>query len=134
MNQYWFMKHVNYLRSSGYEINVGRDYSWVNIAGSELRGIGWTDGSGKPISHYSTFIQLTRDFPMTIPGVGHSHPAHAIHIPFVRYNGRDLTDLLECKHDPWCWMCFERIDWDPREDNLITLLQIIETSIYHRRR
>lgn len=133
MNHSWFMSQASDLRSLGYEVNVARDYSWVNMAGSELRDDGWTDGNGRPIQNYSVFIQLTRDFPMTVPGVGHTHPTHAIHIPLIRYKGRDLTDLYSCKHSPWHWFCFESIDWDPREDNLITLLQIIETSIYSRR-
>lgn len=133
MNQYWFMNQVNYLRSLGYEVNLARDYSWVNIAGSELHGGGWTNGNGGPIHNYSTFIELPFDFPMTVPGVGHSHPAHAIHIPLIRYRGRDLTDLYNCPHSPWQWFCFREVDWNPREDNLITLLQIIETSIYNRR-
>ena len=133
MNKEWLIKQLRYLASQGFNIKVYNNFRRVVIEGLELQGDGWTDFNGNPIRFTSVMIDLPEDFPMSVPGVGFAHPNKAIHIPAIKYNGKPLKNLYECQHKPWRWLCFQKIVWDPQIDNLITLLQIIEKSIYDRR-
>ena len=32
-------------------------------------------------------------------------------------------------NDGWAWFCYERIDWDPNWDDLVTLLEMIRSDL-----
>ena len=134
MNQRWLRSQLGELQSLGFAVGVWDDYRRVRIGGIDLLGGVWTGPDGMPISHVSALIDIPVGFPIIVPGPGVPHPQHAIHIPKIKYNGYELSDLHKCSHDPWHWLCFRSIDWDPFEDNLISLVQLIEVTIYRRRR
>ena len=128
------MKQIKELKSLGYKIKLAKDLSWVFVSGSDLDGNGWTDANGMPVSEFSTLIGLPPDFPMTYPGSTHGNPRHSVHIPLIYYNGQSLSSLHRCSHEPWRWLCFKNINWDSQHDGLITIMQIVETTVYRRRR
>ncbi len=134
MNRSWFFDQIRDLESEGFSVEVYRDLSRVIASSIDLGGGGWTDSDDWPIHDVKVMIDISPDFPLTVPGIGYTHPRYAIHIPLIKHGGYMISDLHECeKHPPWYWLCFEEIDWNPRSDNLITLLQIIEVTIYRRR-
>lgn len=75
-------------------------------------------------------IQIPPDYPISPPGVGN----HRIFMPSaLRYNNRkpkDLHENLNFQRNPyWAWWCYERINWNPMSDDLITLLEMIRADM-----
>lgn len=92
----------------------------------------WTDMAGRELASASLSLSVPWDFPYTAPGVGFAHPQNAIHIQRMRFRGRDLTDLHDCQHLPWCWLCFQRLEWNPAHGTLATLVNTVSLSILQR--
>ncbi|MFC1717043.1 hypothetical protein ACFL6S_25470 [Candidatus Poribacteria bacterium] len=135
MNRFQLVDQLRELKSNGFGIRIWEDYSKLIVSGIELRGGGWTGSEDRPMYTFPALIDIPPDFPITVPGKGgFTHPRYAVHIPLIKHNGSKLSHLHECRHVPWYWFCFEGITWNPRTDNLFTLLQIIEYSIYRRRK
>jgi len=127
-------RSVAELRRRGFRVAHTPDFSQVVVYDLPLpqdRGA-WTDASGQRIPTVAVSLSIPWDFPYVVPGVGFSHPQNAIHIPLIRFQGRDLADLHPCPHAPWYWLCFQRIDWDPAQGTLATLLNIVSFSILSR--
>src|SRR3989339_1952747 len=134
MNHDQIYSNITFLQSKGYTSRLDDFFRWVVIEGSTLPRFGvWTNAEGKHIESTSMLIDIPKEFPMIVPGVGF-HPSHATHVPLLYFNGRRLSDTHDCSHKPWRWLCFEEIKWHPHTDNLITLLEIIEHSIGERAR
>lgn len=81
-------------------------------------------------------LEIPQDYPESPPGVGGSH----VFLPRgLRYQGRKLRDFHEDVgpgHDPnrqWGWWCYERIDWDPCQDNLISFFELLRTDMTNPR-
>jgi hypothetical protein len=74
-------------------------------------------------------VEIPDDYPESPPGVGGSH----ILVPSdLRFRGREPKDFHPwAGPDGWAWWCYERIDWDPCRDNLITLLEVIRAHMTH---
>ncbi|PQP35721.1 hypothetical protein C6A37_01175 [Desulfobacteraceae bacterium SEEP-SAG9] len=125
--------NINNLVRAGFDVESANDYSWVCVRGIDLPGSygSWTL-KGLTVTTTSALIDMPFDFPMSPPGVGISHPTRAIHLPLILYNGKLMNDFYMCKHDPWYWFCFQQMSWDSRNDNLLTLVALIEASISDR--
>lgn len=129
-------RNMKVLSAAGFFVEASQSCEWVCVHGVDLpgrRGL-WTDHFGRVVCETSVLIDIPYDFPMSPPGVGFSHPSRAIHLPRIYYKGKLMSDFYTCKHDPWCWFCFQRIDWDPWHDNLLTLVALVEASITDRLR
>ncbi len=125
---------VQDLQSRGFRVQHTPDFAQVVVYDLTLpqdRGE-WTDVQGCRIQTVAVSFSIPYDYPYSPPGVGLAHPANAIHIPRIRFRGRDLTDLYDCQHTPWCWLCFQRLDWDPAEGTLATLVNIVSLSLLER--
>lgn len=121
------------LVAKGFHVKNAMDFSWVCVYNLDLPSKGiWTDDNGNVITQIPIFCDIPHDFPLSPPGKGFFHPSNAIHIPYIAYNGKHIDDLHKCEHNPWWWLCFQKIMWDPNSDNLLTLLNIIEFSISDR--
>ena len=73
-------------------------------------------------------IDLPDDYPENPPGVG----ASSVYVPTkLRYQGKVPDDFH--KHNgpsnDWAWWCYERIDWDPCKDNLITFCELLRAHM-----
>lgn len=79
-------------------------------------------------------IELPKSYPRVPPGVGGSQ----VYIPDdIRFLGSSLDDV-HVGNTPsfktpgwpdWAWLCYERIDWNPLCDNLITFLEMIRANL-----
>lgn len=130
----WLAMQITLLARKGYTVIADDYYKWIMVQGSTLpRFCSWSDAQGRKVWHTSFLIDIPKTFPMIVPGTGSCHPSYAIHSPLLYCNDRALTDLHECKHSPsWHWLCFEYISWNPQIDNLVTIVNVIETSIAKR--
>lgn len=75
------------------------------------------------------FIEIPSDYPISPPGC----PSR-IYLPDgIRWRGRDLRDLhpgtQPKNRSGWAWLCFERIEWNPLQDNLITTVELVRTTL-----
>lgn len=133
-NRFLIKSNINQLHSNGFSVEADANYEWVCVHGLDLPGPygAWTDKQNRIITQTSVLIDIPYDFPMSPPGVGFGHPERAIHLPYLLFNGGQMKDFYECKHNPWCWFCFQKIDWDRNEDNLLTLIMLVEASISDR--
>jgi len=136
-NRRFLRRNLEELLSRGYQVETPWTMNWVCVHGVALPGTTtgkWTDHEGRMIVEASVLIDIPYDFPLSPPGIGHSHPARAIHLPRIYYNGGKMKDLYDCVHEPWAWLCFQSMRWDPERDNLLSLLALVEASISVRLR
>ena len=135
------MRNINLIEANaskltglGYQVQISSDYDWVVVYGQDLPGESgkWTDAQGRVVDKTSVLIDIPLDFPMSPPGVGFNHPTRAIHLPLLYYKGRMMADFYKCNHTPWYWLCFQKLDWNPATDNLLTLIGLVEVSISER--
>ena len=134
-NRRFLRRNVDDLRARGYQVETPWNLSWVCVHGLALPGTTtskWTDHEGRVIVETSVLIDIPYDFPLSPPGIGYSHPTRAIHLPRISYNGSPMKDLYECAHDPWCWLCFQSMRWDLEQDDLLSLLALVEASVSAR--
>lgn len=133
MNYAQIHPQIVFLQSKGYKITLDDLLRWIILEGSSLPRFGsWSNAEGRQITHTSILFDIPKEFPMVAPGVGFGHPSYAIHVPKLYFNGRQLSDTHHCSHSPWTWLCFQEMKWNPRSDNLVTLLEAIEYSIIKR--
>lgn len=130
-------QEIQTLRSWGFKVASHNNYAWVYVEGLTLPGNGvWRNRAGQAIKHASAVIDIPPSFPQYPPGVGYAHPTYAIHAPYLSYNGSKIRDLTDCQcrrgENGWWWLCFEKIEWDPRNNGLFTLVEVIEDSLWQR--
>jgi hypothetical protein len=133
-NQELLGRSVAELCRRGFRVAHTPDFAQVVVHDLPLpqdRG-GWTDVAGRTIQTMSVSLSIPWDFPYTAPGVGLAHPQNAVHIPRIRFRGRELANLHECQHAPWCWLCFQQLDWDPAHGTLATLVNTVSLSLLDR--
>ncbi|TWU20725.1 E2/UBC family protein [Bythopirellula polymerisocia] len=79
-------------------------------------------------------IELPRSYPMVPPGVG----GNRVYIPKgMRFLGSLLQDVHPaCTPNfitpgwrDWAWLCYEKIDWNPLRDDLITFIELIRANL-----
>ena len=82
----------------------------------------------------SILVELPADYPSSPPGIG----KYRIYVsPTLRFYGRRLKDVHEGTtpiyltpgFGPWAWFCYQTINWDPLEDDLIVLLEMIRADL-----
>jgi hypothetical protein len=72
-------------------------------------------------------LKVPQDYPEDPPGVGGS----SLFVPeSLRYLGRKPKDFHDagCPRG-WAWWCYERIDWDPGTDDLITFFELVRAHL-----
>ena len=133
-NKRLIRQHVGLLDRAGFDAEVSNDFSWVCVRNIDLPGWrgDWTDSRGRVVQTTSVLFDIPIDYPMSPPGVGSSHPSRAIHLPLIYFRGELMKDFYRCRHSPWYWFCFQRLDWDPRQDSLLSLVAVVEASICDR--
>jgi len=91
---------------------------------------------GYNFSTVPVLLEIPRDYPESPPAVGGSH----LFLPRgLRYRGRTLQDFhqdvgpLNDSKRQWGWWRYERINWDPCQDNLITFFELLRTDMTNPR-
>jgi hypothetical protein len=105
-----------------YEVSVSTDQAWVQIANFVLP-VGF-NAKTTPL-----LVGLPPDYPLRPPGV----LPHGIFVrPGLRFRGGHHSNIVE-GHGPgwdqWSWLCVYRINWDPRRDDLLRLLELARTVL-----
>jgi hypothetical protein len=101
---------------------------YVVRARSDLSAIRVEDFNTPPGYNFpliDVLLPLPEDYPASPPGVGNSH----VYVPVgLLYHGRKPNDYHDYMASPppgYAWWCYEKIDWDPCKDNLITFFEML---------
>ncbi len=115
------------LSSAGFSLCIDDDYRFV-IVDDVLLPRGYNHRT------IPVLIELPERYPMTPPGVG----ADRVYVPKkLRYRHSKIEDVH--RHvgstystpgwGPWAWLCYERIEWNPWRDNLITFIEMLRANL-----
>jgi len=77
-------------------------------------------------------LQIPDDYPESPPGVGSAR----VYVPAdLRFEGRKPEDFHEHSGPTrdWAWWCYERIDWNPCKDDLITFFELLRAHLTNPR-
>lgn len=78
--------------------------------------------------YISVLLKIPRDYPESPPGVGNAK----VYVPEgLTFHGRTPDDYHEESGptEDWAWWCYERIDWNPCKDNLITFFELFRAHV-----
>jgi hypothetical protein len=110
-------------------------YAYQVALDDDCRHLFLKDFNTPPGYNFSTIpvlLEIPFDFPESPPGVGGS----LLFLPRgLRYYGRKPQDFHEevgpaqDSGKQWGWWCYERIDWDPCHDDLITFFELLRTDM-----
>lgn len=118
MNRNRFIDDLRQL-SYIYRVAVDDDYDYMIIGNFNLPP-GYNRGQ-IPIK-----LKIPLRYPESAPGVGDAK----LYVPSdLRYKGRTPQDFHDWGKDQWAWWCYERIDWDPCRDNLITFFEMLRAHM-----
>lgn len=72
-------------------------------------------------------LELPKKYPQKPPGVGDSR----VYVPdTLRFNNAIPSDFHAAVGPKnWAWWCYERIDWNPCKDNLITFFELLRAHM-----
>ena len=125
MNIEIFERDVRAL-SYAYPVRVEDDMSEIVVRGfNPPPGYNW--------EFIPVRLEIPPDYPESPPGVGDSH----VYVPRgLRYRGRKPKDYHEDEGPSgfWAWWCYEKIDWDPCRDDLITFFELLRAHMTEQRR
>ena len=119
-------RHLRAL-SAAFPLWVGDDDEFVIVSGMKLP-------PGYNESSTNLLIDLPSDYPFSPPGVGDNR----VYLPpTLRLRRRKLKDLHEDRtpgfstpgFGPWAWFCYERVDWSPQRDDLITFVEMVRADL-----
>lgn len=119
MNAQILINHILVL-SRAYRVELEDDYSSLIVQNFHL-----PPGYNRSIMRVK--LEVPKDYPESPPGVGNSH----VYLPKgLRYRGRTPSDYHESKSkNEWVWWCYQKINWDPCHDDLITFFEVLRSSL-----
>jgi hypothetical protein len=120
---YHLHQHLREL-AHAYDISIGEDEESFLINGFRL-----PEGYNGRSCDLLLIIPQDYDYPASPPGIGDSK----LYLPsLIRYRGH-MLDEFRPQINPgwgnWAWCCFQRIDWDPHRDNLITFFELVRAHL-----
>ncbi len=97
-----------------------------------IRGVKLPPGFNR--RYVDVLLELAPDYPMSPPGLGNSRVFLSAGL---RYRRRRLSEYREQVHPslptpgfgPWAWLCYENIQWSPRNDNLVTFIEMLRGDL-----
>lgn len=105
-----------------YRTSVSSDGAWVQIADFVLP-------AGFNAATTPVLLGLPPDYPLRPPGV----LPHGIFVmPALRFRGGLHPNIVEGRGPgwgQWAWLCVYRIEWDPRRDDLVRVLELARTVL-----
>jgi hypothetical protein len=111
----------------GFPLWVDDHYRFVIVEGVQLP-------CGYNQQTIPVLIELPKRYPMTPPGVG----GNRVYVPRkLRYRHSKIEDVhlgvgpwfKTPGWRSWAWLCYERIDWNPWRDNLITFIEMLRANL-----
>lgn len=119
MNKRVLLKHIKQL-SMACHVHLDPRYEFMVVKDFWLPpGYNWRQSD--------VLIEIPEGYPDVPPGLG----GDRIYFPEgLRYQGNRPLDYHEGFGPPgWAWWCYERIDWVPWRDNLLTLLETLRAHL-----
>jgi ubiquitin-protein ligase len=107
--------------SNRYVLSVSDDAKWIVVHDFELP-------AGYSRTSTNVLVEVPRDYPLTPPGVA----CRICIAPDLRFRGETLRDLYARDVPPWGrwgWLCYRDIRWDPHQDSLLTLIEMLRTDL-----
>lgn len=104
-----------------YPIAVDDDYESILVKNFNMP-------PGYNHSGIEILLELPSNYPESPPGVGDAR----LYVPSnLKYHGRTPSDFhTNCgPTTDWAWWCYERIDWNPCKDNLITFFELLRAHM-----
>ena len=115
------LKHDLRMLSYVYPIAIDEDFMFILV-----------DGFNTPPGYNFDIIQillrLPGNYPESPPGLGDAR----VYVPSkLTFKGRVPEDFHEYSGptDKWAWWCYEKIDWDPCKDNLVTFFELLRAHM-----
>lgn len=113
------LRHIQRL-ATVHQVKLAEQCDWLVVTGVRLP-------PGYNFRRTSVLIELPADYPLTPPGVWD----HVYVDNRLRFRSKELRDLhagsnpLWDKAGQWGWWCYERVDWDPRRDDLVRFIEVM---------
>ena len=104
-----------------YPVELSEDNRWLLVHDFLLP-------PGYDRKHIDILMQIPPDYPISPPGVG-----DRIYLPAdLRFRGRELASFYRRQKEMpgnWAWFCYNQIQWDIHQDNLIGFLEMIRADL-----
>ena len=129
-------KQCEQLRALGLDVELQED--GVLVVALPLPGQGtWENASGVAVCRVPVLIGLdVEEYPQRDEWFGQKHPHHAIHVPLLKYGGRELHDLCDCECDRsirgWKWLRFGRQPPYMDAGSLVSVVSAVQYSLLER--
>lgn len=115
------LKHDLWMLSYVYPIAIDEQFKFIIVDG-------FNTPPGYNFDIISILLRLPGNYPESPPGVGDAR----VYVPSIlRYKGRKPEDFHQNSGptDEWAWWCYEKIDWDPCKDNLVTFFELLRAHM-----
>lgn len=109
-----------------YLVAIDDDYKHVIVRDFQLP-------PGYNYDSIAVMLELPTDYPESPPGVGSA----MVFVPSaLRFHGKKPEDFHEHggPTSDWAWWCYERIDWNPCKDDLISFFELLRAHMTHQNR
>jgi hypothetical protein len=76
-------------------------------------------------------VELPEDYPLSPPGVNGNLTRILVEAG-LRYRGYKPADYYEGHQwapPGWAWWCYQKMEWNPGHDNLVSLLELVRTDM-----
>lgn len=122
----WLGRHLREL-SRAFVLWIEEEYEFVVVCGMKLP-------PGYNRAETQLLIEIPQDYPLSPPGVG----ADRVYLsPDLRFKRRKLKDLhtgttpsfYTPGFGPWAWFCYERVEWSPSRDGLVTFVEMVRADL-----
>lgn len=121
MNRSVLGDHLKLL-SLAYPLSISEDQRYLIVHNFKLP-------PGYERHYMDILLEIPEDYPLSPPGLGSSR----IYVPSpLRYDGRPLSDVYEGVAPgwgDWAWFCYQWIQWDPNQDDLVNLLEMVRADL-----
>lgn len=107
--------------SYAYPVAIGEDCEFIVVKDFNLP-------PGYNYDYINVLLEIPHDYPESPPGIGDAK----VYVPIsLKFRGRKPCDFHEYSGPSmkWAWWCYERIDWNPCRDDLITFFELLRVHM-----
>lgn len=120
-NMHILTQHLQTL-AVAYGLSTSEDYRYVWLSGFRLP-------PGFNYRATDVLLTLPGDYPLSPPGIGDSRVYVSPHLRFAGRRLQDLHENVTPGWGDWAWLCYQRIDWHPWQDDLAKFLEMVRADL-----